>query len=80
MIKILNTITGWFTSITYTIVALIKFVINTIESLINLFIKIPSYVSFLATSLDMLPSVIIPFCLASISIYVIYLVIGRDRS
>ena len=67
-------------SIVDTILALITFLNNIVISFINLFTKIPTYVSFLAASINTLPTVIVPFALASISVYVVYLILGRSRS
>ena len=67
-------------SIVDTITSLIGFVIHSIESLINLIAHIPSYVSFLTVSIGYLPTIVMPFCIASISIYVIFLVINRSTN
>ena len=64
-------------SIVDTIVSLVGFVIHSVESLINLIMHIPSYVSFLTVSIGYLPSVIMPFCIASVSIYVVFLILNR---
>lgn len=62
-----------------TIVAsLINFVIHSISSLINLFFHIPQYLSFITTSLDVLPAVILPFALATVSIYAVYFILNRQ--
>lgn len=60
------------------IASLIQFIVSTLESLFSLFSNLPQYLSFVTTSINVLPAVIIPFALASISIFVIYLVIGRN--
>ena len=65
-------------SIVDTITSLIGFVIHSVESLINLIAHIPSYVSFLTVSVGYLPTIVMPFCIASVSIYVVYLVLGRN--
>lgn len=67
-------------SIVDTIVSLIGFVIHTVESLINLIAHIPSYVSFLTVSIGYLPTMIMPFCIASISIYVVFLLLNRSTN
>ena len=66
-----------FTSFVNTIMAIVQFAINAINSLINLFVKIPTYVTFLTASLNVLPIIIIPFALAAIAIYVILFIVGR---
>lgn len=70
MIQLLQSIVEIVTSV-------ISFVIHSITSLFNLFTHIPQYVSFMATSINVLPSVIIPFALASVSVYVVFLVLNR---
>lgn len=66
-----------FTSFVNTIMAIVQFAINAINSLINLFIKIPTYVAFITTSINVLPIMIIPFALAAVAIYVILFIVGR---
>lgn len=66
-------------SIVDTITSLIGFVIHTVESLINLIAHIPSYVSFLTVSVSYLPSLVMPFCIASISLYVVLLILNRGK-
>lgn len=65
-------------SIVDTVVSLVAFLLHSIESLLNLLLHIPSYVSFLTVSLGYLPSLVLPFALASVSIYVVFLVLGRN--
>lgn len=67
-----------FKSIVTTITALIVFVSHAITSLINLFLKLPGYLAFITTSLDVLPSVIIPFALATVSVYAVFFVLNRQ--
>lgn len=66
-------------SIVDTITSLVSFVIHTIDSMLNLIAHIPSYVSFLTVSIGYLPTIIMPFAIASISIYVVYLILGRNK-
>ena len=64
-------------SIVDTVVSLVGFLIHSIGSLLNLVAHIPSYVSFLTVSIGYLPTIIMPFCIASITIYVVFLIINR---
>ena len=59
------------------VVNLVQFVINMITSLINFIINIPIYVNVLSSSIAYMPSVLIPFALASISVYVVLFLIDR---
>lgn len=60
-----------------TITSVIQFVVNSVTSLVNLLIKIPTYTAFLISSINVLPSIFIPFALACVSLYVVLFVIGR---
>lgn len=62
-----------------TIKSILIFFIHSLESLIRLFLSIPSYTIYLINLIANVPNVFIPFLTASISIYVIYLVTGRSR-
>lgn len=64
-------------SIANTIVSLVSFVYNSIVSLIDLISRIPSYVAYLTSAIGFTPSLVQPFLIASISIYVIFLIIDR---
>lgn len=66
-------------SIVDTVTSLVQFVIHTFDSLLNLLAHIPTYVSFLTVSIGYLPSMIIPFAIASVSIYVVFLVLNRGK-
>lgn len=65
-------------SIVDIVTTVITFFIHSIESLISFFINIPTYTAFLINSINILPSVVIPFAIASISLYVMLMVIGRN--
>lgn len=65
-------------SIVSVITTVITFFIHSIESLISFFLNIPTYATFLINSVNVLPSVVIPFAIASISLYVMIMVIGRN--
>lgn len=57
----------------------ISYLVHSITTFVNLLSHIPSYVSFLVRVVGaVLPSVFIPFAVASISISVIYLIVGRN--
>lgn len=71
---------NFFKNILYTVFNLVSFLIHTIQSLINLLIKIPDFVLFLTSSVNVLPDVLIPFMLSSIALMVVLFVIGRGTS
>lgn len=58
----------------------IEFVISFIVSLTTLLLNIPKYLSFLTNNITTLPNIVIPFATASISLYIVYLILGRNRS
>ena len=64
-------------SIVDIISSLFAFIVNTIKSLLVLLTHLPTYTDFLVSSISYLPSVVLPFALASVSIYVILFIINR---
>lgn len=66
------------TSIAETIVSLIRFIIHGIQSFLTLILSIPRYLTYLSNAVLSVPNVFIPFLTASISIYVIFLLIRKD--
>lgn len=57
--------------------SLIMFILTALQSLVYLITRIPSYITFLSAGISLMPTVLIPFMLASVSIFVIYLILGR---
>lgn len=70
MINLLTSIVDYITSI-------VAFVVHAIDSLLNLLLHIPTYVSFLSVSIGYLPAIVMPFAIASVSIYVIFIILNR---
>ena len=73
MIKILLSILGFITS-------LVKYLISMFTSLISLIVKIPSYIAWLVEVVAVLPAILIPFIVASISVYAVLFILGRQSS
>lgn len=67
-------------SIVEIIINLVEFVIQFITSFIDFFTHLPQYLSFLFNNITTLPSLVIPFVTASISIYIILFLLGRSTS
>lgn len=65
------------TSFINTVSALVNFIISSISSLIQLITLLPTYISYLTVSIGFLPSILIPFAIATISVYVVFLIIDR---
>lgn len=61
-----------------TIIAIVSFFVHSIESFINLLLHLPAYVTFLTQSIAFLPAILIPFAAASISIYIVLMIVGRN--
>lgn len=61
-----------------TIIAIASFIVHSLESFINLIVHLPSYVTFLTQSIAFLPALLIPFATASISIYIVLFIVGRN--
>lgn len=59
------------------IVSGVTFFVNTLLSLIDLITRLPSFISFVSTSINLLPAVVVPFCLAAISLTVVLFITGR---
>lgn len=70
MINLLKTIVE-------TITAVISFFIHTITSLFHFLQQIPTYLTFVTTSINVLPDVILPFAIAGLSISVVLFVLNR---
>lgn len=66
-----------FITILNVISSIIHLIINVINGLISLIIHIPTYISFLTVTIGFLPALIIPYLIASVSIYVVLFIIGR---
>lgn len=61
-----------------TIGALVTFVLHAITSFIAFIAYIPSYLMFITQSIALMPSILIPYATACISVYVILFMIGRN--
>lgn len=59
------------------VTTLSSLVLNIITSLYNFITKIPLYSEFIISSVNLLPTIIIPFAIFGISIYIILFIIGR---
>lgn len=72
---------GWlidfFTGIADTVMLFIDLIVGIFTSLINLIMNIPTYLSIVTTSINILPSFAVPFALAYISIVVVQFIINR---
>lgn len=66
-----------FITILNVISSIIHLIINVINGLISLIIHIPTYISFLTVTIGFLPALIIPYLIASVSIYVVLFIVGR---
>lgn len=64
-------------SIVDAIASVIVFFVHSIESLVGFFLNIPTYVQFISNSLVILPNVVVPFAIASVTLYVMLMVINR---
>lgn len=60
-----------------TVVSLVQFLINSLISFVDLLTKIPSFIAYVTNFIIVSPGIIQTFLLASISVYIIYLIINR---
>lgn len=65
-------------SIVTSIIAVINFVAHALTSLWYFIKHIPDYLTFITSSLDILPTVIIPFALATISVYAVFFILNKQ--
>lgn len=63
-----------------TLKSIILFVVHSIESLFTLIVNIPKYTLYLSNLFLNVPNVFLPFLVASVSVYVIYLLTGRSTN
>lgn len=70
MLDILN-------SVIITITSVITFLVHQIETLLSFLLHIPQYIVFVTTTVGFLPSLILPFAVASITIWVCLFLLGR---
>lgn len=59
------------------ITSIIAFVYNAFTSLLSLIQQIPQYVSMITVSVGYLPTVLIPFAIASVSLSVLLFMVNR---
>lgn len=71
MIEALKSIIG-------AIISVISFVAHSLQSLWYFIKHIPQMIGFLSTSLTVLPTVIIPFALATISVYAVFFILNKQ--
>lgn len=59
--------------------AAVQLLINIVTSLVNFVLNIPTYTTFLHTAITVLPDIVLPFALISITISVTLFVINRQN-
>ena len=78
MLALFKSFISGFSQLLTSIVSLIKFVIHAVTSLVVFISNLPRYITFATTSLNILPTVIIPFAVAGLSIYFVLRLINRE--
>ena len=76
---IFDNITNFFTWFVDTAKALIEFVWSIIEGTLQLLEMVPEAVETLTQSLTWLPSILVAFATATITVSVIFLIVGREH-
>lgn len=66
-------------SVVDTIIALVQFVINGINGLIQLLLLIPQAIAFLSSSISMLPPFVVPFITAALYIGIVQYIVGKQE-
>lgn len=59
------------------VINLVNLVINIVESLINLISNIPNYLNVVTGAIGWLPNALMPFALASVSLYIVLFLLNR---
>lgn len=70
MLDILNTVLT-------TITSMVGFLVHTIETLLSFILHIPQFVLFITDVIAFIPTIFIPFAVASVSIWVMRFLINR---
>lgn len=65
-------------SIVGLIVSLVEFIVNSFVSLITFITNIPTYFNFISVLLSVLPSIILPFAVAGVSLTIVAMLIRRN--
>lgn len=78
MLALFKSFISGFSQLITSIVSIIKFVIHAVSSLVVFISNLPRYITFATTSLNILPTVIIPFAVAGVSIYFVLRLINRE--
>lgn len=66
-------------SIVNAISTIFELIISAVKSLVVLIGYIPSYINYLKSFIQYLPAVFLPFIAISISLWLIYFVLGREH-
>ena len=70
---------GLVESLVNAVSSIFTLITNSISSLLVVIGHIPTFLTFFTTSIAYLPAMIIPFCTVTISLWVIYFVLGREH-
>lgn len=60
-----------------TVISLVNFFVNSIQSIIDLVTRFPTYISYIVSGIGFTPTLLQPFLLASLFIYVVFFIINR---
>ena len=66
-------------SIVKAISTIFDLIVSAIKSLVTLITYIPSYLTYLRSFIQYLPAAFLPFIAISISLWLIYFVLGREH-
>lgn len=78
MLALFKSFISGFSQLILSVVSLIKFIIHAVTSLVQFIANLPRFITFATTSLGVLPTVLIPFALAGVSIYFVLRLINRE--
>lgn len=77
MLNLLKTLGDLLTAFINNVINIFTFLYNTLISIFQFIIQIPTFTNFLSTGINSMPSILLPFFTASISLYVVLRIINR---
>lgn len=81
---IIKVILNWLSELLFSIVDIVKnvfsFLLNVIQGLFNFIKMLPKFISYLTDTVGFLPSFLAVFATATVSIAIIYLILGRSTN
>lgn len=78
MLNLLSTLSNLLTTFINNVINIFTFLYNTLMSILQFIMQIPQFTTFLSTGINAMPTLLLPFFTASISLYVVLRIINRE--